>query len=162
MKIGVLSDTHLRDRVKAQMLARQLLAGPFADVEAVLHAGDMVLHGLADFFAPLPWYAVRGNMDHDLYDVPVSRVVTFAGRRIGMIHGWGSASDIEERVMAHFAEEPVDAIVFGHSHQPLCYKHGSVLLFNPGSATDRRNAERHTVGILTIDDEIFGEIIPID
>jgi len=162
VKIGVLSDTHLHNQRKAQHLARHLLNGPFADVELIIHAGDAVIAGLEDFFAPLPWYAVRGNMDHDLYDLPISRLMAFAGKKIGLIHGWGAVGDIEELVLAHFASEAVDAIVFGHSHLPVCRKYGSLLLFNPGSATDRRNAEKHTVGVLTIDNEISGEIIPLD
>ena len=162
MKIGVLSDTHLRDRGNAKKLVDHLLSGPFADVEAVLHAGDVVISGLEDLFSPLPFYSVRGNMDHDLYDVPISRIVNLSGKRVGMIHGWGALDDIEERVLASFADQDIDAIVFGHSHQPLCRTHGALLLFNPGSATDRRSAERHTVGILTIGDKVSGEIIPID
>lgn len=162
MRVGVLSDTHIHALMDAQCLADKLLAGPFADVEAILHAGDAVIDGLADCFVPLPWYAVRGNMDHSLYDLPISRIVQLAGKQIGMVHGWGPAGGMEQRVAAHFSERSIDVVVFGHSHQPLCRKVGSILFFNPGSATDRRKAEHHTVGVLSIGEEVSGEIIPID
>lgn len=162
MKIGVLSDTHLSKPEDARYLADKLLAGPFANVEAILHAGDIVIPCLEDCFAGIPWYAVRGNMDYALQELPISRVVTLGAKKIGLVHGWGAAGSIEQRVLSHFSEHLIDAVVFGHSHQPLCRKVGSVLLFNPGSATDRRRAERHTVGILTIGEKLSGEIIPID
>ncbi len=162
MKIGVLADTHIHDLNSARQLADFLLQGPFSDVDAVLHAGDAVIPGLEDCFAPLSWYAVRGNMDQTLSDLPISRVVSLADKRIGMIHGWGSSDNIDQRVVEHFAGQPLDAIVFGHSHAPLCRRYGSLLLFNPGSATDRRHAAHHSVGILTLGKKITGEIIAID
>lgn len=162
VKIGVLSDTHIVDMATAKRLADMLLFGPFADVDAIVHAGDAVIAELADCFAPLPWYAVRGNMDHTLYDVPISRIVNVEEKKVGMIHGWGSHGDIEQRVLAHFSSASVDVVIFGHSHQPVCRKVGSVLLLNPGSPTDRRKAEHHTVGLLTIEEDINAEIIPID
>jgi putative phosphoesterase len=162
MKIGVLSDTHIQSIDEAQCLSARLMAGPFADVAAVLHAGDVVIPQLEEYLYPLPWYSVRGNMDQTLVTVPISRIVELAGKRLGMIHGWGAAEGIEQRVLTSFAGHRLDVLIFGHSHQPLCRKVGSVLLFNPGSATDRRRAKHHTVGILTINNHVSGEIIPID
>ncbi len=162
MKIGVLSDTHIHDLRSAEYLAELLLDGPFSDVEAILHAGDVVIPELESCFYPLPWYSVRGNMDQTLLNTPISRIVEFAGKRMGMVHGWGAPGGIEQRVLGAFAGQHLDALIFGHSHQPLCRKVGSVLLFNPGSATDRRQAAKHTVGILTIESDICGEIVPLD
>ena len=164
MKVGVLSDTHICRLEQAQQLAVRLLQGPFAKVDAILHAGDAVIADLENCFYPLPWYAVRGNMDQQLFDLPVSRVLNLAGIKVGLVHGWGDVDGIEQRVMAHFYGYDLAAIVFGHSHQPVCRKEGSLLLLNPGSATDRRNAPAHTVGILTIEEhkEISAEIIPLD
>ena len=164
MKVGVLSDTHITHPEQARDLAEHLLNGPFAEVEAILHAGDAVVPDVEKAFYPLPWYAARGNMDHSLVDVPVSQVVSFADKRIGLIHGWGSLGHIEHRVMQHFYGQALDVIVFGHSHQPVCRKVGSLLLFNPGSATDRRSAPRHTVGILqvAVGESVHAEIIPLD
>lgn len=164
MKVGVLSDTHIQLPEQAKEFAEHLLQGPFAEVEAILHAGDAIIPEVEKSFYPLPWYAARGNMDHMLADVPISQIVTFADKRIGLMHGWGDLANIEQRVMQHFSGRNLDVIVFGHSHMPVCHHVGSLLLFNPGSATDRRSAPRHTVGLLHIEAgvDVWAEIIPID
>ncbi len=162
MKVGVLSDTHIDSFEAGLNLSERLMQGPFADVDAILHAGDMILPELASCFSPIPWYAVRGNMDGANSGNPIKRIVEMNNKRIGMIHGWGAQTDLKDRVLNSFAEESLDVLVFGHSHQPLCLNYGSLLLFNPGSPTDRRKASCHTVGILTLGAEITGTIIPLD
>ncbi len=162
MLIGVLSDTHIVDIEDGYLLAKELLSGPFADVAAIVHAGDHVHPDLGCCFAPLPFYSVSGNMDKVSAERPISRILTFAGKRIGVVHGWGGGHCIEQRVMETFYSADVDVIIFGHSHKPLCQRRGSVLLFNPGSPTDRRSAPFHSVGILEIAAEISGKIIALD
>lgn len=39
-------------------------------------------------------------------------------------------------------------VVFGHSHIPLLADEDGLLLFNPGSPTDRRRQPEHTFGLL--------------
>ena len=162
MKIGVLSDTHINSLAEGMNLAEKLLAGPFTGVEAIFHAGDLVIEELESCFYPIPWFGVRGNMDPARIALPERRVVEVAGKRFGLIHGWGAPPGIEQRVMSAFATEPLDALIFGHSHEPICKRVGSLLLMNPGSSTDRRYAPQHSVGLLTIDHEICGEIVTID
>ena len=163
LKIGVISDTHLGSLADANHLAEYLLSGPFSDVDAILHAGDMVLPELIDCFQPTPCYAVRGNMDESAPGVPDKRVLGFEGMRIGLIHGWGPRSGLEKRVMGEFADKQIDCLVYGHSHYPVCRRQGDLLLFNPGSPVDRRSAPKHTVGILKIENsEICGQIIALD
>ena len=56
----------------------------------------------------------------------------------------------------------VDAIIFGHSHSPLNILDNGLLLFNPGSPTDKVFATVKTYGILDVTDEkIEGKIIRI-
>lgn len=163
MKIGIISDTHLTSLDEASDLALFLMAGPFADVDAVLHAGDMVIPELLHCFHPLPCYAVQGNMDGAVAGIPQKRVIGFAGKRIGLIHGWGPRSGLEKRILREFSGKQIDCLVYGHSHYPVCKQQGELLLFNPGSPVDRRSAPSHTVGILTIDnDGIRGEIVELD
>jgi putative phosphoesterase len=162
MKIGILSDTHITAVSAGRKLAEHLLNGPFAGVEAILHAGDMVIAELESCFYPLPWYAVRGNMDSAQPGVPEKRLISFAGKRIGLIHGWGAPAGIEQRVMTVFEQEALDVLIFGHSHQPVCKWVGSLLLLNPGSPTDRRYAPCHSVGVLTLGEQIQGEIITLE
>lgn len=163
VRIGVLSDTHLTALADAAVLAEYLSKGPFAGVDAILHAGDMVHPQLIDCFHPIPCYAVRGNMDEAVAGIPNKRVIGFEGKRIGLIHGWGLRSGLERRVIAEFSDKQIDCLIFGHSHFPVCRQQGDLLLFNPGSPTDRRCAPKHTVGMLTVDaDGIRGEIIDLE
>jgi predicted phosphodiesterase len=53
-------------------------------------------------------------------------------------------------------------VVYGHSHNPYNQEHDGQLLFNPGSATDRRRQPRCSIGFLYVDDEskgVQGEIV---
>lgn len=162
MQIGVLSDTHIHSLDAGMALAEKLLNGPFAEVEIILHAGDHVHPDLDSCFYPLPWYGVCGNMDSPHSNLLSQRIVKLDEIKIGMVHGWGTPNGIEKRVLNCFSATDIDVLIFGHSHRPVCRKVGSVLLFNPGSPTDRRSARYHTVGILTLGAEISGQIIRID
>jgi putative phosphoesterase len=159
VRIGVLSDTHLTlgDARLPALLAR--CQQYFAGTELILHAGDVVEPQLLHLL-PQRVLAVRGNLDPP--ELPPRRIIPVAGKRIGLIHGWGAKYDLEERVLRAFSGEQVDCIVYGHSHQPACHVVNGILLFNPGSPTDRRNAPFHSLGILTIGEEIEGEIIALD
>ena len=161
-RIGVLSDTHLPDNGESLDFLTSLADTYFADVDMILHAGDVVSPSLLDHFSTCPVYAVRGNMDPGVAGIPFKRVVTVGRFRVGLIHGWGSSQGLEHRVLSEFSGYKLDALVFGHSHRPICQQQGGVLMFNPGSATDRRRMERHSVGLLEIDTQVNGRIIFID
>ncbi len=158
MKIGVISDTHLTsiDDRFAELVRRY-----FSDVDMIIHAGDIVEESVLDFLSKRPIAAVRGNMDRgSLVDtLPHRRTEQLEGKRIGITHGWGSPDRLPERVCEEFCSNPVDCIVFGHSHAPYMSTDRGVLLFNPGSPTDKRFAEKNTIGFLTVtEDGIVGEI----
>ncbi len=159
MKIGVISDTHLR--VPDENLER-IVKEKFKDVSMILHAGDIVDGAVLEAFDGKDLVAVCGNMDPpSLCGVLPSKVVIEAeGRRIGMIHGWGSPAGIEDRIAREF--ENVDCVVFGHTHEAVVKNIDGVLFFNPGSPTDGRSNGNRTVGILDVSDTIEGMIIPID
>ncbi len=125
----------------------------FSDADIILHAGDMTSTSVFDYLSNWDLRAVRGNMDDfDLgARLPESRVEEVAGRRIGIIHGWGSPQGLEDKVFRAFRE--VDIIVFGHSHLPLNTRKGGVILFNPGSYRGGYSTPG-TVGII----EIAGEV----
>ena len=174
MKIGVISDTHLtasksgmfggaaqklRSKVTLDEL-RAMLERHFSGVELILHAGDFVEIAVAEMLEQIaPLTGVQGNMD--LPDIqrrfPVKTTVTAQGVTIGLIHGSGAPHGLADRVAQEF--EGVNAIVFGHSHQPMNEARNGVLFFNPGSPTDRIFAPYHSVGILHLDDTLRGEII---
>jgi putative phosphoesterase len=162
LKIGVVSDTHIHDLRQGARLADMLVNNWFADVDMILHAGDVVTPAFLDLFGNLPVYAVRGNMDPPIAGVPLRRILTVEGFRIGLMHGWGSPATLEQRLLQEFHGLSLDCLVFGHSHVPVSRRTQEMLLFNPGSAADRRGEPVHTVGILEIDKTIEGRIIAID
>ncbi len=158
MKIGVISDTHLR-RVSEEF--SQLIEKHFKEVDLVLHAGDLVEMEILDVFKGKDWKAVQGNMDSGEVkrNLPTKEVIEIKGFRIGLIHGWGFPWGIENRILSEFEE--VDCIVYGHTHQAVNHKKGKVLFFNPGSPTDRHFTLKNSLGILGVDGVLKGKIIKL-
>lgn len=161
MKIAVFSDTHFYDVDDGYQLFGRLREGLLTGVEAVLHAGDVIAPGVLSAFGDLPVFAVRGNMDPPDPEIPLKRVVTLAGFRIGMIHGWGAPEGLAERVRSEFQDIPLDCLVFGHSHLPHNEYKDGVLMFNPGSATDPRRAPFPSMGLLHLESGICAEILDL-
>ncbi len=163
IRIGVIADTHLAGRPEDHRFLAGLAARHFLGAAMILHAGDIVAPGLLSAFLPTPVYAVRGNMDPASGETPPKRVIHVGGLRIGLIHGWGAPAGIVERILPEFAATPLDCLVFGHTHMPCCQRLGDLLLFNPGSVTDRRRMAYESVGLLEIENgRIHGRIIPLD
>ena len=149
MKIGVVSDTHVTSF--ADVPDRILLA--LAEVDLIIHAGDFVTKDVLDRLKRLGEVkAVWGNMDSGELKriLPEKELLLIGGKRIGVTHGSGSPYGIEDRVSRMF--EDVDVIVYGHSHQSKNEVKKGILFFNPGQA-------RNSFGILTVGEQIRGEII---
>ncbi|MBN2467306.1 MAG: metallophosphoesterase family protein [Deltaproteobacteria bacterium] len=159
MKIGVISDTHLN---KFSPLLQRIADTYFKDVEMVFHAGDIVDLAVLDVFLPKKVEAVAGNMDPAtvINVLPAKKVITVKGFKIGLIHGWGNARDLETRLRKEFTD--IDCLVYGHSHTPANHVSAGVLFFNPGSPTDSHFAPRSTVGVLEVTDAITGTIIDVE
>ncbi|MEJ2202146.1 MAG: YfcE family phosphodiesterase [Desulfuromonadaceae bacterium] len=163
IKIGVVSDTHIHTLREGAKLVDRLLAGCFSQVDMIFHAGDLVNPALLDLFSDLPVHAVRGNMDPPTCDLPSKKIIEVGTFRIGLMHGWGHPTTLEERLQHEFRKDEIDCLVYGHSHYPVCYVNvAGMLIFYPGSVTDRRSAPQHTVGVLEIDQSISGRIIAVD
>jgi len=159
--IGVISDTHLAGADKA---LDAIVARYFAGVDLVIHAGDMVSLTVLDglYASGKEVIAVSGNMDQRevVYAFPSKRILEVEQVRIGVIHGWGAPQDIRRRIREAF--EHVDAIIYGHTHQPFCGIEDGIFFFNPGSPVDSRFTSTHSIGIIRIDaDTIQGEIITV-
>ncbi|MNW66269.1 Phosphodiesterase YfcE [compost metagenome] len=82
------------------------------------------------------------------------KIVTLEGVRIGMIHGHApySRKGTDGNALLAFEGEKVDCILFGHSHQPLLRQEGDILLFNPGSPTDKRREKQYSFGLMDIEE----------
>jgi putative phosphoesterase len=158
MKIGVISDTHLRE---PHPEFKRMIESHFKDVEKILHAGDFVEWSVAEYLSSLKeLIAVCGNMDsQDIRKAfPERRIIELNGHKIGLIHGGGPPFGIESRIREKFDE--VDVIVYGHSHTPANHQVRNIYFFNPGSAT-RSFFGQATLGILHLEEKIEGEIIKI-
>lgn len=157
MKIGVISDTHLKE---PSVELEGIVLAHFKDVDMILHAGDFADRRIVDFFQRWNLVAVCGNMDTGEIrsSLPQKRTIEVSGFRIGLIHGWGSPIGQERRVKAEFPL--LDCLVYGHTHNPANHRRGGLLFFNPGSPT-RSFRGRNTIGILSVGKEIKGEIIEV-
>ena len=177
MKIGVLADTHIPDRRRA-LPARVMEL--FAPVEIVLHAGDItsmdVLQQLEDRVSLT--FAVFGECDPQTVRsfLQETQVLEFGGCRIGLIHGnRDPRAEATARVRNLLRASPytpdyldylkgrfpeVDAIVFGHTHQPYAKVHNGIFYFNPGSLVPKGGSG--SVGLLEIDTRgISGRILTL-
>lgn len=162
LKIGVISDTHIRHAIRYAGFLDMLDRKVFRDVDMILHAGDFVDQELLFAFKPRMIHAVRGNMDPSSVSFPSRKVFEVEGYRVGLIHGWGPPEGLGLRMAAEFATDELDCLVYGHSHLPDCSRYGDMLLFNPGSATNPRGGYSPSVGLLEFDDTgIRGTILPL-
>jgi uncharacterized protein len=147
--VVVVADTHLPRGTRAiPERARELMRGS----DLILHAGDFVREQVLEEIEALgpPVQAVHGNMDSPALraSLPSETVVAVGGARIALVHDAGPAHGRLERLRLRFPD--ADAVVFGHSHQPLHEREGGFQIFNPGSPTERRRAPHHTIGLARI------------
>jgi putative phosphoesterase len=139
----------------------------FAGVDAILHAGDIACRAVLDQLATLaPVHAVYGNVDPPELcgELPDRLALSFGGVHIGLTHGHlGRGATTADRALAHCLEAArADVVVFGHSHVPCNERRGAVLLFNPGSPTERRHQPWASYGLLVIEaGRVEGQIVPL-
>jgi putative phosphoesterase len=161
LRIGVLSDTHMREPSRGFL---EGLKRVFESVEQVLHCGDYVDGSVLEMLHGEDWevIGVAGNMDGSEVQrmLPPRRRIRVGNTRIGVIHGWGPPQGLERRVAQAF--EDVDGVVFGHSHQPYWGYVEQVWVFNPGAACGWGSPMGCTVGILELGGRVHGRIIPIE
>jgi hypothetical protein len=126
-----------------------------ADVDLIVHAGDFtetaVLEGLRSLKEVK---AVCGNRDSRAIGMALPRKELFmaAGKKIGLIHGWGAPFGIAGRVRGEF--DDVDVIIFGHSHLSCNEGIRGALMFNPGRC-------RESYGLLTIGEDVRAEVVKL-
>lgn len=162
MIIGVLSDTHIPGRAKS---LPRIIKESFYGVCHIIHAGDiMTMDVLTELQQSAPVTAVAGNIDPPELKSMLgeSRLAVLGGFRIGVFHGHGEKGSTLERAIERFRNDDVDCIIFGHSHMPYCGYHGGVLLFNPGSPTDKRRNKYYSFGLLDTEDGIAPRIVYFD
>lgn len=139
-RIGIISDTH--------GLLRPGVADLFANVDHILHAGDVggehVLRALREL-APVTY--VGGNNDDGSDGLDIVRV-TLGGVRILLTHILPKPEKPRAEVIASLTKQPADVVVFGHSHLPHNEVIHGVTFFNPASAGPKRFSNPILVGML--------------
>jgi putative phosphoesterase len=158
LKIGVLSDSHAYDLTDLPKKTMNLLE----DMDFIIHVGDFTGKGLVDELRKLGNFkGVYGNMDPFSVreELPEKVTLELEGFKVGVTHPaeGGPPFGLEKRLQKKF--EQVDAIIYGHTHNPRNEVIGGILYFNPGSLTGKFPARHKTLGILLIDKEIKGKIV---
>ncbi|WP_239616756.1 metallophosphoesterase family protein [Cohnella mopanensis] len=157
MKIVVVSDTHMprMNKKLPERLIRELV-----NADEIIHAGDWtnlaVYEELAKYTTT---HGVAGNNDGEdiIKQFGYRKVLKFEGYRIGIVHGHGAVKRkaTESHAIDTFKGVRLDALVYGHSHIPVLKRIGGLLVFNPGSPTDKRRQSLYSFGILRVEEGLL-------
>ncbi|WP_213423480.1 metallophosphoesterase family protein [Bhargavaea massiliensis] len=155
MKIVILGDTHMPRMAKA--LPPKLIA-ELETADRIIHTGDwqtMEVYNELKSFAPVD--GVYGNADSkDIREqFGNENRFNFDGTAVSLVHGDGKGKTTPLRALETFRDEQPDIILFGHSHIPYHEKHGEIVLFNPGSPTDKRRQPEYSFGVLETTESDF-------
>lgn len=152
MKIGLISDTHIPDRLS---LLPENVIKAFEGVDLILHAGDVTDYEVIEKLEKIaPVLAVEGNMDRRFgrVDLPKSRIIKAENQKIGILHGDRLLRGDMEQLAYNAMEMGVNILISGHTHIPHAEKIKDIILINPGSPTVPRSGER-TVATLEINSD---------
>lgn len=158
MRIAVLSDTHLHKGKSLPNFVWEHLT----QIDLILHAGDLTHMGLLEELACIATVrAVRGNCDGWDVTLPDRDIIECGTLKVGLIHGnAGKGKTTPDRAYFALADFQVNLIVFGHSHSPYMEWRNGILLFNPGSPTDKRREQYFSFGLIDIlEDQIQAQHI---
>jgi len=133
--IGLISDTHVPKRA---LCVPKKVFEVFANVDYVIHAGDLVeLAVIDDLEQTAPVLAVHGNMDNFEVSNALPRLnsLKIFDWKIGVIHDADSFH--EQRKMRDIVKENgFDVLVYGHTHVSKIKWEDKNPYINPGSPTD--------------------------
>ena len=170
MRIGVISDTH--GGLKSW---KEITAGVFAEVDLILHAGDVFYHGVRN---PLPeqydtaslvqeinqcktpLIICKGNCDSDVdqvvVDLPIQSpyvVCQFDGLRILVHHGHLFADEDIVRLASRWQ---FGLCISGHTHLPRLERRENVVFLNPGSPALPKGDGIPTIALIQTAEEKTG------
>jgi len=138
MKIAIISDTHA---VKNIDNLEAFLEKHIVSYDLVIHCGDYISPKSLNILGEKTvFYGVWGNADDDDIKSTLKEkiIIDAQGKKIGVFHGHGEGKTTLDRAYGAFANENVDIIAFGHSHQPIIRTLKGILMLNPGSSTNKR------------------------
>ncbi len=167
MRIGLISDTHLPSLMRSLDELGPQVAEAFANVDLILHGGDVVAPSVVDWCAQFaPVLVAEGN--NDLFVDPrmaPMQILDIEGWRIGMAHELRPESrPIRQILDSSLDGEAVDVLIGGDTHvERLEYREG-VILINSGSPIlpHHLSTRLGTVGLLEITrSRVHAEIITL-
>lgn len=162
-RIVAIGDTHASAFEK---LPQEMLLA-IREADWVIHVGDYTSKDVLDGLVKLNgerFRGVYGNADPQAIRnrVPAKDVLEVQGKRIGITHPafGGDDEDVEEQVMAEFKNDGVDAIVYGHTHDPKIALLGGIWLISPGKGYLEKShfGSPTSFAIVTVEETIRGEI----
>ena len=190
MKLGIISDLHCNARGLARALdligdADELLClgdsiydFRFSNevVRTLRERGALVILGNHEegfFGAEGARARTRPDIDRALLDwlaaQPLRRELAIAGKRLLMVHStpWeprGAYVHPHSALFERFAEAEADFVLYGHTHCQVVRRVGRVLVVNPGSAgeaRDARNGRQLSCAVLdTVSEEVVVNNFP--
>ena len=145
MLIAVVSDTH----------------GYFTPAEKVLRRfRPELLFFLGDFYADgekllskleIPGYLVAGNGDRSSQYPQEDKLITIAGVRFFLTHGHNlGVKQGMTRLEAESRKNLAQVTLYGHTHCCYLRQHENCWLMNPGSASEPRDLNEPSVGLIEI------------
>ena len=147
--VAVLADTHLP---KGDRRLPDACVTAIEAADELIHVGDFLTpEVLSDLRGLCPViHAVHGNVDRPALrrSLPETLEIELGEAWVGLIHDAGPARGRLPRLRRQFPG--CEAVIFGHSHQPLLEGDPEFQIFNPGSPTERRRAPRHSMGMLSV------------
>ena len=151
-RIVVIADTHCHRWDEIHPGIRSAVA--HADI--AVHCGDLVRADVVDGMRRHAKRAVivHGNSDPPELrrELPYVEIISVQGARIGVTHpAWGGPEFPLEDLLPDFPDPPPDAILFGHTHEPVNELRGGILYLNPGQAYPSFMVAA-TIAILTVAD----------
>lgn len=133
MKILVFSDSHSSLRFMRRCIDRLL-------PQQVIHLGDYYedAEAIAEGYPHIRFHQVPGNGGSRGPDgkAPLVLCYDIGGVRMLMTHGHlhGVKSGGADRLLAEARLKGAEAVLFGHTHVPVCYREeDGLLVLNPGS-----------------------------
>ena len=133
-RIGILSDTHMPGELR---LLWDEVRVAFADVDLILHSGDIVHPVVLDQLeAWAPVRASLGNNDFGMRDPRIAAIqwLDIEGFRIAMVHDMEPEDEpIDDLCRRYLHGERPDVIVTGHTHHERMDFRDGVLQVNSGS-----------------------------
>lgn len=161
MKALAIADTHV-ETIEQLIWLQHVLLPHVSDADLILHAGDAIIPEVADHLAGLrPTHTVCGERDHPplRWSTPSTDIIQLGDFTIGLSHGAGGVEELARLMEGPFAG--VDAIVYGHTHEPFVGNLDGVLLVNPGSPTSEDASPRNTVAMIDAGEDLNARVIDV-